>query len=62
MQFELRTDIIKTLIIFLLKRHQEFYGNLSCGIFLPDEFYAELAYVFYVDNFIFKNSKYFWYS
>lgn len=61
-QFELRADVIKTLNILLLNHHQEFYGNLSCGVFLPNEFYAELAYVFYGDNFIFKNSKYFWYS
>lgn len=33
-----------------------------CGTFLPDELYAELLHIFSTDNFIFKNSKYFWNS
>lgn len=67
LKFKLSADIIKTLT-FLLKHFihifdQEFYGTqynlLNCGAFLPDELYAELLYIFYTDNFIFKNSKYF---
>lgn len=67
---KLSADIIKTLIILLLKCFihvfdQEFHGiqrNLFCGAFLPDELYAKLSYSFHDDNFILKNSKYFWYS
>lgn len=66
LQFRLSADMIKTLIL-LLKHFTSLWSrvawhhrSLSCGAFLPDELLAELSYIFYTDNFIFKNPKYFW--